>query len=237
MISKWIKNLKLGMGLLRYSLQIKTNLTMLILFSLMGVLYEVLQQGKSFFGIYFLALVPLYLSQLLNAVFITGLAQSSNKKHAILVDIPALFSFVWTTVTYLFLILLRFLYYKTSGQLPKLAMLGLLYFGLILIFMTIYNVFVFRKPWLGYLFLAILIFALSFTGGLSMRLEDANMGYVIAQKLLNLSLFDHPALLTMIGYMLVVANALVFYLLSNLLYKMPLSERTYKQALSRAKQK
>lgn len=234
MIKRFSENVRLGWRLLPYGLQAKTNMVVLLIFLVVALLQEILLQGRGFFGLYFMAIIPLYLSQLWNSVAISNLMQGSAKKKQVLIEVPTVYSLLSTICLYALLVLLRLLYYR-NGALTRTAMLGLLYFGAILFMLVLYNVLVFRKPVLGYVMLVVMIFFISFTGGFTFgTVDDTAAAWHSVSRVLELPLFDHPVRVGVLGLLLVIFDTVLFYVLSLALYKLPISERVYKQAMARA---
>ena len=235
MIKRLSSDLRLGISLMRYTMDGKRVTIAFLVVGVVGLLNDAATRGRGYMGLYFLAVLSLYLTQTLNMHMVSGFVHSSSKKHRIFVEIPTLFLFLSNTLIYLLLVLLRIVYRNVFGELAKSAMVGLLFYGLTLILLTVYGVFAYHSTALRFLLLFAVIFLISISGGFSSSVEETGAYMRIFGTLEQTGLLDNPVLVGLAGYVPVLISVLVFYILSSLVYPWPVSERIYKQALAREK--
>ena len=227
--------LKETIALLPYSLKSRTNGVLLVIFLLTGFVWDIAYRGSGWIGLWFVLLFPLVISQQLNSVALSNMVQSSTRKRNILVTVPCLIMGISTIAIYLGLFIIRLVLLKSADGISRLALFSLVLYGAFEIMFVIYNLFVFRKPVIGYVvlvFLLIMIFAVNPTGFIPP--DNPNMIYGILGTLLWLPVFDSIYTAFAAGLILTVISIVLFYALSVAFYKLPLSERNYKYALNRS---
>ncbi|MBR6908760.1 MAG: hypothetical protein IKN35_00515, partial [Lachnospiraceae bacterium] len=107
------KSVKTVFSMLRYSMQIKTNIAMLIIFTILGIVYEIMSVfgGKaiSFYnGAWMLALAPMYSVQLLYSTLMSGVIQSSGIRKLITVDGALIMKELFTVLGFIFIAVFRY---------------------------------------------------------------------------------------------------------------------------------
>ncbi|MCR5800840.1 MAG: hypothetical protein K6G57_00730 [Lachnospiraceae bacterium] len=230
MISGIKENLKLGSSLLRYGFQMKTNMILLVLFTVIGIVEDFGSKGDYMMGLYFLAIVSMYISQFLNGVCMSAMAQSSPYKHEILVEIPTIFHALISGGFFVLVVVLRFLY-SSMGDLSILAIAGPVMFSVMSIMISCYNLLIYRFPVVGYAFLAVIIMALTFGGTFNVPADmpEAQPGY------LSLPIFSSLTTSIVAGIVILILDVALFYGLSVVLYKKSLSRAIFKRAIASAK--
>jgi hypothetical protein len=225
------KDLKVGWGMLKNTIMFKSNAALLALFTVIGFVMEFTTKGENIMGVYFMAIIGLYVSQFLNGVAVSEMVQSSHYKRALLVDIPTIMIAIIQLVEYCILAGLRYWYCAQAGEVTPQYTSGLLFFGCFFFMITIYNLLVYRVPVAGYGLLAIIIISVipGFTGGRAFNYTG------IAGFLKNLPICNNYWYTFATGLAIVIIDVVVFYILSRILYKVPLSTRIWKRALERQK--
>ncbi len=234
MIEKWKNQLILGAKLLKFSFQMKTNMILLVVFLLFGILEDVTSKGAYIMGAYFLAITSMYISQFLNGLCISDMVQSSRYKKALLVDIPALYHVLITFAFYLILAGLRLVYGKVFGGMTHAMLAGLMLFCILSIIISCYNLLVYRKPVVGYAIIACMILGMIFSNSFSTNSFNEGQGTGLIGKFQQLPIFDSFPLTFWIGLLLIALDGVLFYGLSTALYKTPISYVIYKRVLANA---
>ncbi|MCR4616724.1 MAG: hypothetical protein K5669_00910 [Lachnospiraceae bacterium] len=234
-----LKTTKTAFGLLKYSMQLKTNIILMIVFIIMGLMYEVMSMfggtGVAFYnGAWMFALAPMYIVQLLYSVFMAGVIQSSGIKKAVMTDGAFMLKEIVTLTGFLIIAVCRYFSFKNGHNNADSILFGLLFFGAFNILTSIYTIVIYRFMYAGYIIILpiLLVFMLAplFNDALNIFKGDL-AGTVLSA--LHLSGNYAMCLLTAVGLLLI--DALVFYFLSKGLYNYSLDERVFKRLLARVR--
>lgn len=234
-----VKSVKMVFSMLRYSMQIKTNIALLIIFTLLGILYEIMSVfgGKeiSFYnGAWMLALAPMYSVQLLYSTLMAGVIQSSGIRKLITVDGALIMKEIFTVLGFIFIAVFRYLNFRFNTECGDEVLAGIIFYGIFTIVLSLYTLIAYRYLYVGYLVLLPILVLLMILQVFSDRIfKTAVTPGSSFLSLLNIS-GNFPACL-LIGVALIVIDAVLFYVLSRALYKVPLDERAFKRLLARAK--
>ena len=233
------KYLKLGIGMMKYSLSPKLNFASIIIFLLLGIMYELIEYVSSMSGAVYkfsglgpwmLAITPMYALQYLYGVCISGMVQTSSQKKVIMIQSTTACKAVLECFSFAILIVLRFLMYKGTGNEDYLF--ELLAFGIYSMLMSLYALVVYRYNLIGYaVMLPLIIIAFMITSVLS-TVSSALNPIRLVQSLLFLNGFGAYVV---VGAIIIALDILLFYVLSKCFYKIPISEKSFKQMLERAK--
>lgn len=237
------RSIKSGIGMMKYSVAVKLNVTLMIAFTVLGIAYEVItvfsmlsgghSQGISNYnGIWMLAISPLYSIQLMYGISLAGIVQSSSAKKGLLVYAATAFKAVMEIVCYTILAVTRYFCCRFVGQPRPDILFGLLFFGLFSLVISVYTVIIYRYVTAGYVIMlpVIIIFMLIpvFTSRKDIIFNPS--------VFMGMMPFGHSyAACAAIGAGLVIFDIVMFFLLSKMLYKVPLAERAFKQLLARSK--
>ncbi len=220
-----------GIKILSYAINTKISIVTVMFSFVGGLAMDYMTKGELFIGLYCMCLIPPYFSQLWNSVGISGVVQASVGKRRTLLSMPTKFYLLFSTIIYVSLIILRVVYYK-EGKLTDTAMFGLLYFGVVTLMLTLYDVFYFRIPEFGYTVLFAIVVVMWFSGGLFSYSKGAVVTKVMP-VVMSLPGFRNYIFTGIFGYMIMLLCTLVFYVLSRSMYRIPLSTRIYRYVLEK----
>lgn len=212
-----IKQLKMGFKMLRYTHGIKTCVIWMIVIFLFGILLEWSASGENVsfnqIGIYFMMMIAIWPLQLLVSLNVSNVVAASPWKKRIQTSVMALVSVVAFLFAYLLVIVI---------EAVKLAK------GMIL-----EEDFTFFILWAAF-FAGVLMIYMAFS---SKYFVVSTIGFVISMSVLScivsvrtytnigiLHISMHPALVILIGVLIIVAGSLLEYGISLLLYKIPVSK-------------
>ena len=233
------KSVKTVFSMLRYSMQIKTNIAMLIIFTILGIVYEIMSVfgGKaiSFYnGAWMLALAPMYSVQLLYSTLMSGVIQSSGIRKLITVDGALIMKELFTVLGFIFIAVFRYLNFRFNAEGGDEVLAGIIYYSIFTLMLSLYTLVIYRYLYVGYIVLLpiLIIFMVApiFSDRIIKASESMKGSFL---SVLGLSGNYFGCLLT--GAILLIVDAVLFYVLSRALYKVPLDERAFKRLLARAK--
>lgn len=224
-----IKDLKLTFGIMKYAPKTKTYIVLGIVFPIIGILYEIMNVFKDYglmMGGYFVALTPIYLVQVIYAIALSQLVQSSSKKKRLMTVCVSLVYSLFTLLGYIIIAVIRIAggYYNGWENIESLSS-GLVITVLVMFFMTLYVHIVYRWMIAGYLTLIPLIVLL-----VSSINGDSPKGILLLLR--SIPFCANFPLTLGICFCLVILNGFIFYGLSLALYNKPLSERVFKRMLT-----
>ena len=237
------RSIKSGIGMMKYSMAFKMNVVLMIAFAALGIAYEVItvfsmlrgehSQGISNYnGIWMLAISPIYSIQLMYGISLAGIVQSSSAKKGLLVYAATAFKAVMEIVCYTILAVTRYFCCQITGEARPDILFGLLFFGLFSLVISLYTVIIYRYVTAGYVIMLPLIIIFMLVPVFTSRKEILFNPSV----LMGMMPFGHSyAACVIIGAAIVILDIVLFFVLSKLLYKVPLAERAFKQLLARAK--
>ena len=237
------RSIKSGIGMMKYSMALKMNVTLMIAFAVLGIAYEVItvfsMLGESasggitnYNGIWMLAISPVYSIQLMYGVSLSGLVQSSSAKKGLLVYAATAFKTVMEIICFAILAVTRYFCFKNAVVPRHEILFGLIFFGLFSMFISLYTVIIYRYVTIGYVVMLPIIIIVML---IPMFMHTKSVALNPAMIMTRLPFGNSYAGSLAVGAAVVVIDIVLFYVLSLLLYKVPLSERAFKQLLARSK--
>ena len=232
-----------GLKLMKYSLAFRMNIVLMIVFTVAGLVYEVTtvfsQMGgdrshgiTNYNGIWMLAISPIYATQLMYGLSLSGVIQSSSAKKSLLVYSAAGYKAVTEIICFAILAVTRYLCCRLSGTYSGDILFGLIFYGLFSMLLSLYTIVIYRYTTLGYVVMLPIIIACMLIP-IFLNRNAANFSPI---SLMNRLPFGESYVGSLaVGAAIVVIDIVLFYILSNLLYKVPLSEKAFRQLLSRSK--
>ena len=231
--------IKVGVGMMKYSLAVKMNLVLMILFMVLGIFYEVMMMFSSgesspvaFNGIWMLALAPMYAIQLMYGISLSGVVQSSSAKRTLLVDSSTVFKAISEILSFLILVIARIVACNKQGGANSTMLFGLVFYGIFSLVLSVYTVVIYRYPVIGYAVLLPLLIIMM-VGAIFVGRDTVALNPVRVLDIIGIG--NNFTVCLAIGSGIIVLDIVLFYVLSAVLYKVPLSERAFKQLLARAK--
>ena len=232
-----------GIKLMKYSLAFRLNIVLMIVFTVLGLAYEVTtvfsQMGgdpsrgiANYNGVWMLALSPIYAIQLMYGLSLSGVIQSSGAKRSLLVYSAVGYKAVAEIICFALLAVTRYLCCKLSGVYSGDILFGLIFFGLFSMLLSLYTIVIYRYTTLGYVIMlpVIIVFML-----VPIFLNGKAAAFSPVLLMSRLPFGESYAGSLAVGALIVVMDIALFYILSNLFYKVPLSEKAFRQLLSRSK--
>ena len=208
-----IKNLKLGVKLLRYTFRIKTSIIVGAVFFSLGLLLLLLPGVGYFAGSTYWMVGGLFVTNTLVSLNASTMVLSSSAKRALQTSIPTVLNLGYCLITYFLFMLFEILLWKVDGREQEpgvLVVYGLLAF-ILMIYNSYYKIFA-----LAVVFFAITFFWISW-GGEQLILTAASQ--------LPLSVA------AVIGLAAIMLGALLQYGIALLTYRMPMGKMVINQDL------
>lgn len=232
MMKQIIHNTRTVWRLLPYAMQFKTMTIFSIFFAIIGFILKFAAIATpvtfSILGDWFLLLIPMYLVQMVqSAVALSGLTQSSGIKKAALTSAAALLYEGFLLVSFTLIVVLDSITVSLYPETKEAISYGMLLSLIIMIIFTVYNILAYRYYLVSTVF--IIVIALFIGMGNGFRIGAAAEGVFLPLPEPALSLpFSTYAV---VGYVVTVLCGILYYILSLVFYKKPLSERVFRSTL------
>lgn len=220
-----IKDIKLGLKMMKYGLQYKTMKNMFIIFIVLGTIFEFLGNYMGNLGGLYLILVGTYMYQMIITSTISTYISSSPKALKIQSLIPGVITCATMLLGYTYFILLRFIHTKTWLFLDDPEFIANTFSTLLLIsclafVIQVYNAFAY-KFFMPSMILMVIIEVPLLTLGMNSEFLFpipvlSFAGYILA------------------GYIIILAGGLLGIFTGNLIKRKALDPRAYKTAMTRA---
>jgi len=215
-----INDLKLGIKSLRFAHgRIANSIGGLVLFvSGLGVLIAGAKSTvTAFFGGYFLMCAGMFLTQMIYSLNVTGLVQSSPAKKKLQTSVPAVVSFTSMVLIYLIIILIRGLTVLQYPQMTNEVCSSLIIHALVMVVVMVYEAVAYKYFFMSIVMFFFIYFSIySMEEGLSHLLDFSAWGILGSGS----AFFAAVA----IGMLILVLGGLAQYLISLLVYRVPLSK-------------
>lgn len=219
-----IKQLKLGLQMLRYAFGSKTCAVMGVIFLTIGILLKFLPINASAMGatgVLFISINGMWTMQLVSSLGVSSMVRSSHWAKAMETSIPTLVGFVSFLATYLLIFCLNLPYLSNAGEEKMEIMMGkMILAGTLSFILMVYSGIAYKFFVVG----SILFLAVFYLGGLNMPFTFIS----------GLSLSINFGQATLIGFLEIVLGALAQYGISCLLYKRPLTKNAQMRQLQKS---
>lgn len=210
-----MKQLKMGLKLIRYTFQIKLNLFLCVVFTAIGLFIEVFSHGTQFFGAFLVSVMSLFPVQFLYNVCTANLAAASPWKKRMQTSVAAVLTFAGNIIVFSLLILVKAAEASAYPQDAAIIWGMLLFTGILQIVLGFFNGLAYKYFALATIMVYIVIFGSGFLMGLG---TFALRGTVIE------TIVTTPAFVIFITYVCIAIGALLQYAMSVAVYKKPLSK-------------
>lgn len=213
-----IGDFKKSVQLMRYGFQAKLQVVSMVAFLVVGIVMELVTKGTYWLGAYFIIIAPIYFSQLLYGLGMSGIVASSPYKKRLQTSLPAIGNGILGILTLTVLVVLKYFEIQLNPQNTKENIIVLLMVGFMCFILNVYSATVYKYYALSIVFLMapIMIFSYTFTTSSFDHFEHSFWGTLAGH--LNMGSA------ALVCYLCVVAGALLQYAISCALYKKPLSE-------------
>lgn len=203
------RKIKLGMRLIKYSLELKQNVILIVVFTILGILwFFITEMGE--FGPLYLAIVGVYVHQMLNSLQYSNMVLSSSREKELQLSVTLLLNILFVFIYYLLTILVSVLDWKLFHQ-EGYSFRNLVVFGGVSMLMMIYEA---LWPKMGTVTVLISMFAvfipafLAYTDSGSKLLEGISLGAGVGISLAEILL-----------------GAVLQYLAARLTYRLPVNNK------------
>ncbi len=224
--------------MMRYALQFKMIIILSALFFVFGIIFEIAGMGAtdSSYSLpaLYLALTGMYFYQMVFSCTVSKMVQSSPMKKKLQVTGPILITFISSLIVFAVYVALRLIkitpeflydnnitYPRAYSTIPFMAVWLFIFF--------VYMAFSYRSFILSmvFIFLTIIgILGFSFKTEIFIRMSENLIGAD-----------NSPLMIIIVSLAIIIAGAVIGYILSLLLYKKPISEMAVRYALRQAQNK
>lgn len=211
------RRIKLGMKLIRYSFDLKGNIILMVLFTILGILWFFFTEMEQF-GPLYLAIQGVYFHQMINTLQYSDMVLSSPREKELQISVTLLLSILCGLSFYMLTILLSVLDWKLFRQ-EGYSFKALVVFGSIFMVMMIYEV---LWPKMGTIMVFVTILMvfipifLAYTESGSRLLEGISLGAGVG-----------------IGLAEILLGAVLQYLAARLTYRLPVRNKMMLARLQR----
>lgn len=223
-----INDFKKALQLSLYGFKAKVQMIFMIVFVIVGFVWEYFFQGMHWIGAYFIVLAPIYVSQLLYGMGMSNMVASSPYKKKLQVLYPALLNFFFELIAMTIIVLLKIFEIRSCPENKGGLMYVLLSVCMFCIVLNFYSAIVYKYFALSIVLMLVPVMGLSyiFTSESFNNYEGGLLS----------TLIDHMSLgvLVLICYLTVILGAVLQYAVSTALYKKPLSEYAIGMAMRKA---
>lgn len=209
------KNLKLGIGMLKYGFRSKSMFVMGIVFFCLGVLFMILFSDIGYFaGATYFMVTGIFCESSVTSLGITGMVQSSPKKKALHSSVPVVLNACWFYITYFVFLFIRLVMWRVRGQ--EMQPGEPVIYGLLAIICMVYGLGCYKLFYVAIVFFALTFFPLSWGG------EE-----LICQALTGVPLW----VTVLIGLTEILLGACIQYGLYRLTYRLPIDKMSVNVSL------
>ncbi len=211
-----MRELGISIKMLKHGFQAKMQMGMMVLFLIIGLTIELGTKGTYWMGAMFVMITPMYFAQLIYGLGLSQMVTVSPHNRRFQTGVPAMGSAILSTICFTILVLVKCWEINKHPELTDIIMLGLFITGAISLVFNVYTAVVYK-----YYAVSLIIMCIS-VGGISGSYGFlTGMGREIRLPLVsNLSVGG----VILLSYVLVLAGALLQYVISCALYRKPLSE-------------
>ena len=111
-----LSELKNAYKLVQYGLSLKKQLGFAALFAGIGIVLEIVTQGRQSTGAFYIVLSGLFIYQLIISSDVSTLVQSSPYKKKIQCFYPIISVVPWTYITFTIIVVIHWLFAKAGGE-------------------------------------------------------------------------------------------------------------------------
>lgn len=103
-----IKDLKLGLKLIKYGAQFKLNIISAAFLFVLAIIFELMSHGTTFIGAFYFLLVGVFPMQLIFSTDVSTMVQTSRMKRKIQITLPILFNSIIMGASVIFVGIVRY---------------------------------------------------------------------------------------------------------------------------------
>lgn len=223
-----INDFKKALQLSLYGFKAKVQMIFMIIFVIIGLVWEYFFQGMHWIGAFFIVLAPVYFSQILYGMGMSNMVASSPYKKKLQVLYPTLSNCFFELIAMTIIVLLKIFEIRSCPENKGGLMYVLLSVCMFCIVLNFYSAIVYKYFALATVLMLAPVMGLSyiFTSESFNNYEGGLLS----------TLIDHMSLgvIVLICYLTVILGAVLQYAVSTALYKKPLSEYAMGMAMRKA---
>lgn len=214
-----IKQLKLSIKLMRYTYGIKMCVILGIVFFACGIGLSFVPENRGGSGSFFIVVAAMWITQLFYSLGVSNMVQASPYGKAAQTSMPTLIGLLGFTAAYVVVVLMKLLRFGTAdGEVRRYMSADLITVGMLTFIVMLYIGLAYK-----FFVAATVLFAVTFA--------------ITTSSFKLYTIFDLPLPsiggAAVIGFLEIVAGALVQYGVSRLVYKCPVSKRAQLRGLQR----
>lgn len=218
-----LKNLKLGLTLVKYGFNIKQNILMCALFFVIGVILEIFTKGTNVIGVFYIVLIGMFALQMIISMGLSSLVASSPLQRPLQTTIPAITNLVIELAFFTIVLVAKFFFVKTGAATEDAMVDTLINFAMLVLFMFIYCGFCYKY----FLAATIVFFIAVMAGNLGLTYSQFHSG---AYEWIHSIGFMGAAGLC---YATIILGCLAQIGLAKLFYKADFSKYAFKSVLQK----
>ena len=237
MMKNLLKEISLGFKAVRYGFQLKSNIAMVIIFFILGILSDIFCGGTalSYFGGIYMSIGAIVPMQLICSLGVSSIAKTSPKRKHMETFIPTACSTITMLVVYTVLVIIKGILCQLNPENAKVISSQLIAVGITCAVILIYCGVVYKHFVIS---MILLIGAMSigggYTGVMLATVDELEGGSSLLTA--NIPFSTSFGAATLAGYVLVLIGGFLCLLLTNLFYKHEMSKWAYGAALRKAMQ-
>lgn len=213
-----LKNIKLGLSLIKYGFRPKSNIIMCIIIVLIGLVVEFATKGTNMIGAFYMLITAVFVYQMIVSMDLSTLVQTSKLKKSLQTTIPVATSFCIYFVVFTVIAIERIILVKMNPALEADLVASTLMALVTMFFAMVYMGICFKYFITGLvLFIAVVMVV---SGGSTYFLLEHTLPFGIGTAIA-------------ISYVAIILGALAQYALSSMFYRKELSKFAFKGLLGK----
>lgn len=210
-----IEKIKYIYELQKYGFQRKTQLVSMLIMYVSGLVMEVVSHGTYWLGMFFMMMSPLFVTQTLYSICMSGLVAASPRGKQIQTSLACLGDLVTTLVSMSILVVLKIVEVKVYPDHARVVLSAFVILCLIMIILHLYTALVYKYYALSIILLCAIICPISYVMGYQSVGESSFvLSFVPAS----------PGLVILFAYASALVGVGLEYLIAKLVYRAPLSK-------------
>ncbi len=217
-----LSELKNAYKLVQYGLSLKKQLGFAALFAGIGIVLEIVTQGRQSTGAFYIVLSGLFIYQLIISADVSTLVQSSPYKKKIQCFYPIISVVPWTYITFTIIVVIHWLFAKAGGErLIREHAMNIFLIGCFLFVTMIY---------FGVTYKFFVISTVCMIISITIPITVVN---ILSRE--GSTFFDSYGKCAAIAYILLTLGSIGSYVLSQITYKFNLSDIAFRGMLGKKK--
>lgn len=232
MMKNLLKEISLGFRTIRYGFQLKTNIALVVIFFILGIITEIGCRGTVYFGGFYMTICGIVPMQLICSLGVSDLAKSSPKREHMETFIPTACSTVTMLAVYTVLMIIKAVLCQIYPEYAGTISYQLIMTGVMCALIMVYCGVVFKHFILSIILLCVAMSVGGFCEGILMAVDTLEGNGFIITSGTPMELPFIPCALA--GYLLILIGGFLCWLLTKLFYKHEMSKYAYGAALRKA---